>query len=76
MTSIVTYFMHSYIQLSPCIVSKVKHALGLPNRHKGNNKRCSQKYWIDVCNEVGANHKCSQSKIENAINLFTQYIII
>ena len=38
-------FDASTIQISPCIVSKAKFALGLKNEQPKNCKRCSLDYW-------------------------------
>ena len=38
-------FDESTIQISPCIVSKAKFALGLKNELPKNCKRCSLDYW-------------------------------
>lgn len=35
-------------QISPCIVAKVRIALYTPRQEKGNDKKCSQKYWDRV----------------------------
>lgn len=39
-------------QLSPCICSKVKYALGLKEKAK-NNKKCTQTYWNKVVDMLG-----------------------
>jgi hypothetical protein len=53
-------------EIAPCIVSKVKVALKLPNKYRGNIKSCSSNYWNDVCEIIGKYNLCSQTKINLA----------
>jgi hypothetical protein len=40
-------------QIAPCIVSKVRHALKVPNRYRSNDKKCSKFYWDNTCDIIG-----------------------
>ncbi|MBN8669413.1 MAG: hypothetical protein J0L80_01925 [Chitinophagales bacterium] len=62
-------------ELAPCVVSKAKYALGLPNYYKGNIKQFSKAYWEHVCTEVGNRHGVNSSTIQNAINRYTHYLL-
>lgn len=42
--------------LSPCVCSRVKYALGLPNRFRGNKKKVTAEYWNRVIDEVLESH--------------------
>lgn len=59
-------------QLAPCIVAKVRHALGLTGKQPTNNKRCSPQYWERTCRVVGRG--LPQAKITRAIVLYGRYI--
>lgn len=61
-------------QLSPCICSKVRHALGLKQTPANNDKRCSLLYWTEVCERMGNACHLEVETINNAIALFHQYI--
>lgn len=61
-------------QISPCIISKVRHALGLKKIHPQNNKTCSTTYWNNVCRLIGNKMGVSQSQIENAIEDYNHYM--
>jgi len=54
------------VEMSPCIVAKAKHALGIATSYKGNNKKWSQGYWNIVVDKLGAEHRLSASKIQAA----------
>ena len=43
-------------EIAPCIVSKVKHALGLISALPRNNKKCSKKYWDEAIDIVVAKY--------------------
>lgn len=62
-------------QIAPCIVSKVKHALKVPNRYKFNDKKCSRHYWDQTCETIGKLNGKTNSEIEKAKKLFGQYIV-
>ena len=40
-------------QISPCILSKVKFALGIKSDMPLNKKRCSEEYWDKVVDYIG-----------------------
>lgn len=39
-------------QISPCIVSKVRHALQLKSKRPFNDKKCTDSYWVKTINQV------------------------
>lgn len=57
-------------ELAPCIVSKVKYTLNVPNRYRGNKKSCSYNYWNDACEIIGKHYKCSSKSIKTAKSKF------
>ncbi|OQP60369.1 hypothetical protein A3860_33865 [Niastella vici] len=59
-------------QLSPCIVAKVRHALGLTNKRPTNNKRCHPDYWERTCGEIGKGQP--QEEIQRVIDLYLEYM--
>jgi len=62
------------VQLSPCIISKAKLALGLKELNgEINSKKCSAKYWKRVVDVVGDKYKVPQSKIDGAIGKYNQF---
>jgi hypothetical protein len=61
-------------QLAPCVVSKAKHALNIPNGYNGNIKRFSLDYWIKTVNVVAKYHRLSQTQINAAINNYNHYL--
>jgi len=62
------------VQLSPCMISKAKLALGLKELNgKINSKKCSTTYWKRVVNAVGGKYEVSQSKIDTAIGKYNQF---
>lgn len=63
---------HNGIGLAPCIVTKVRHALGLTDKHPINNKRCRPDYWERTCRVIGMG--LPESEINRVINLYDQYI--
>jgi hypothetical protein len=60
-------------EISPCIASKVKHALGVKNRFSGNNTTCSEQKWFEVCELLGNMNGCSKLKIETAKTRYSIY---
>lgn len=68
------FHINSGPRFSPCIISKVKHALGVPNRYNFNNKRCSLQYWKKVCQFVGALNDKTQKEINTAFTKFENYM--
>lgn len=49
--------MNNIVQLSPCICSKVRFALGLKNSRSISSKRCSKDYWNKSIDFVVANSR-------------------
>lgn len=60
-------------QISPCIISKVKKALGLPTSYRWNEKTCSPDYWELTCRTVGVEYACSRTTIEKAIRRYSEF---
>ena len=58
------------VEISPCIASKAKFALGLPNKYLGNDKKCSVEYWNKVINFLGIQNQLSSERIKRARNRF------
>ena len=56
------------VEMSPCIVSKAKYALGLKTNKPHNNKKCSEHYWIKVINYLGEQNELQHNIIEAARN--------
>jgi len=53
-------------QVSPCICSKVRFALGLKHERPSTIKTCSQEYWNNVVEYLGNNQNLSRTKIDSA----------
>ena len=66
-------FIHKGVQLSPCIVSKARIALGISNRTKINNKKCTAYYWRHTLMAVGGRYNISSSIIDSAVNEYKVY---
>lgn len=63
-------------QLSPCIVSKAKQAMGLSAvKGKINAKKCTPQYWRKVVRVVGAIFFQPQPVIEHAIDAWAEYCL-
>jgi len=63
-------------ELSPCIVSKAKQAMGLtPVRGQINNKYCTPHYWRKVVRAVGVSYRQPQIVIERAIDAWEEYCL-
>jgi|GEM_PF-3170859 len=60
--------------MSPCIESKIKHALGLPNRHRGNKKVCSVKYWNNHVTRIGNEKNLPFKLISEAQSKYQDYM--
>jgi hypothetical protein len=54
-------------QLSPCICSKAKLALGIENYYQGNKKTCTDSYWRKVVIHLGNKYGVSQKRIDRAL---------
>jgi len=61
-------------QLSPCIVSKAKFALGAKTKKPTNKKRCSKKYWDNVIDTLCKNDPTLNPKKENAKEMYNELI--
>lgn len=61
-------------QIAPCIVSKVRHALKVPNRYKFNEKKCSRHYWDQTCEIIGKINGKTTTEVEKAKKLFSLYM--
>lgn len=59
-------------ELAPCIITKAKIALGLPNRYRRNSKFCSPAYWERTIRTVAAQSgiQFTERQIQNAIRQF------
>lgn len=62
-------------EISPCIVSKIKHALNVKNRYRYNSKRCSIDKWKEICNLIGKKNNKTKAEINKAIAKYSVYII-
>jgi hypothetical protein len=68
-------FQSTKTQISPCIVSKAKFALGLKKDIPKNTKRCSNEYWKRAVKSVSKKYSLNDElKIESAINLYDKII--
>jgi hypothetical protein len=63
-------------EISPCIVSKVRHALTLKTIHPQNNKTCSLRYWIEVCETIGSLERKTEEEIQIAIDNYRYYMAL
>jgi hypothetical protein len=61
-------------QLSPCIISKVKSALNIKNRHRGNKTNCSKTKWDEVCEIIGKKSNLTDQAITVGKNKFNEYV--
>jgi hypothetical protein len=68
-----SYNWEGYL-LAPCIISKVKHALNVPNRYKGNNKKCSYKYWVKTVTLIGDEFGLSSQQRQKGNDKFKKYM--
>lgn len=59
-------------ELAPCIVTKAKVALELPNKYRRNSKRCSLAYWDRTVRAVSAQSgvRFTERQIQNAIQQY------
>ena len=56
-------------QISPCILSKVKYALGITNRKPKNNKKCSINYWNMLVENLGKYYRIDKQEIQSVKNM-------
>lgn len=61
-------------ELSPCIVSKAKYALGLKSIRPMNNKTCSPEYWEKVIGTLGKYNSLKKDQIAAAIMRYSKLI--
>lgn len=61
-------------ELSPCIVSKAKYALGLKSIKPTNNKICSLEYWERVINTLAKSNLLTKEQIAAAIMRYSELI--
>lgn len=62
-------------ELAPCIVSKAKHALKLPNRYTKNIKTCSTEYWCRVIDLLASEYNITDIKRINRAKKSTHYYL-
>jgi hypothetical protein len=53
-------------EMSPCICSKVKYALGLKHIRPNNKKQCTQEYWNKIVDYFGKLESKNKEEIESA----------
>lgn len=56
-------------ELSPCIVSKAKYALGLKSTKPANSKTCSFEYWQKVIAILVKSYALNKKQMADAMNL-------
>lgn len=66
-------FSNTNKEIVSYMAPKAKHAMGLPNRHKYNDKSLPKKYWEEPVKIVANHHSVSESVIQVAINRDEQY---
>ncbi|WP_297514115.1 hypothetical protein [Flavobacterium sp.] len=54
-------------EISPCILSQIKFALGLKSKKPLNNKKCSNEYWNEVVEIIAEKHKISKEKYNSIL---------
>lgn len=62
-------------QISPCIVSKAKFALGLKITKPENNKICSTEYWNKVVCRIAELKAVEDDKIEKAQAMYNTLVL-
>jgi hypothetical protein len=67
-------FIHNGKELSPCIVSKARHALGLKPEMPTNKKYRPLPYWERVVQAVGERHNVEPTRIAAAKASYADYI--
>ena len=60
--------------ISPCILSKVRHALRIVKQDPQNNRTCSPGYWRAVCETVAKKHGKTHVEIAEAIQDYDHYM--
>ncbi len=67
-------FIHNNKELSPCILSKSRHALGLKAEKPTNKKRCSLPYWEQAVQAIGELNGVDTATIQAAKGRYAEYI--
>jgi hypothetical protein len=67
-------FIHNGKELSPCIVSKARHALGLKPEKPTNKKYCPLPYWEQAVQAVGERQNVEPETIAAAKASYGNYI--
>lgn len=65
---------HSGSNVSPSLVSKVKHALELKRSMPKNDKVCSRILWNELVEIIGTAMDCSPDTIDRAKSKYTFYM--
>jgi hypothetical protein len=69
------FFQNTQTQISPCIASKAKFALGLKNERSFNTKSCSQAYWTRTIDTLcSINEIISNTRRQTAIDRYEEFI--
>ncbi len=58
-------------QISPCIASKARYALGYKD-FPNNKGECTSKYWERVIDTFGKNNNLNEIQIKNAKGMYGQ----
>jgi hypothetical protein len=61
-------------QLSPCIIAKVRYALGINNTLPKNKKTCSVDYWKKVVKRITELEKpnATEEEIKKALDVYVE----
>lgn len=54
-------------EISPCILSQIKFALGLKTTKPINNKKCSNEYWNEILILVAAKNHITPDKYKSIL---------
>lgn len=54
-------------EISPCILSQIKFALGLKSKKPLNNKKCSNEYWNEILILVAEKNFISSDKYKSIL---------
>lgn len=66
------FFLNTNIQISPCILSKVRYATGIKEVNPTNKKKCSHLYWEKVINTFLMNNLITTHQALLAKNMYNQ----
>lgn len=61
-------------KISPCLLSKVKHALGLKSTLPKNTMVCSQPLWEEIVDIVGSSMDCNEETIRQGKLKYERYM--